>query len=198
MTHSFEPFEDIVDSPLYPRSFPTVFQAAPERLITDDVDPNPDVNNDLDQIKRLLERRFQFCGSTAREAAGIGWRVHRSPRGLSDDEYKNRRREGEQMVENELLEVSEEAGRFFEDGEKTRNLTTGEYAKESKGQDITKAGNASLNAKMTAEAELPPTASASTQPKAENDFPNSYEECKLDITEMKQFDASEGPLFAWV
>jgi len=34
-----------------------------------------------------------------------------------------------------------------------------------------KARNASLDAKVPAEAELPPIASASTQPKAENDLP---------------------------
>jgi len=57
---------------------------------------------------------------------------------------------------------------FFEDGEKTGNLTTGEYAKKPKEQDIRNAGNGSLNVKVTAQAELPLTApAASTHPKAE-------------------------------
>jgi len=35
------------------------------------------------------------------------------PRGLLDEEYKNRRLECEQMVENGLLEVSDEASRVL-------------------------------------------------------------------------------------
>jgi len=49
MTNGFGPFVYTVDSPLYPRSFPAVFQTAIERLIAEGAYPTFDEHTDLDQ-----------------------------------------------------------------------------------------------------------------------------------------------------
>jgi len=87
MTNGFEPFVYTVDSPLYPRSFPAVFQAAIERLIAEGADPTLDEYTDLDQIvfKRCWSGDFDSVKALLEKLQELGGDSTSPPRRLLDE-----------------------------------------------------------------------------------------------------------------
>jgi len=193
MTHGFEPYEDTVDSPMYPVSFPTVFQAATANFITDGVDPTLDADNELDLVvfKGCWNGDFGSVKALHEKLQAMGGENISPPQGISDEDYSSRRRECEQMVENGLLEVSEEASTFCDDGDNTGNYTTtygnGDKPKE---QDILKFVNDSPAAGVTVHAELPPTPPASKQSEIENKIADSHDSNSRE--ESRQINSAAG------